>query len=141
MKFRLLTRAFLVAIPVFTVLTSISTVQIEGDSMLPTIKNNDIVRTIPATHYNRGEIVIADAGDHLVIKRLYGKEGDNIEIKDDKIMINEILVKNLSNSKGEYSKTLEKGEYFLVGDNPETEVFITNKLVGKVEKVISSESD
>ena len=141
MKFRVMSRVFLILIPVLTVLTSISSLEIAGDSMNPLIKNGDTVYSIPVTRYNQGEIVIAKINGKLVIKRLYGKPGDIVEVKENKIMINNMLVKNLDYQMEDFNKTLEKGEYFLVGDNPNTEVILTTNLLGRVEKVISNEGN
>lgn len=136
-----MSRVFLILIPLLTVITSISSSEIVGDSMNPLIKDGDTVYSILVTRYNQGEIVIAKINDKLVIKRLYGKPGDLVEVKENKIMINNMLVKNLDYQIEDFNKTLEKGEYFLVGDNPNTEVILTTNLLGRVEKVISNESN
>ena len=136
-----MSRVFLILIPLLTVITSISSSEIVGDSMNPLIKDGDTVYSIPVTRYNQGEIVIAKINDKLVIKRLYGKPGDLVEVKENKIIINNMLVKNLDYQIEDFNKTLEKGEYFLVGDNPNTEVILTTNLLGRVEKVISNESN
>lgn len=91
------------------------------------ISKNDIVMIkIPEVAkgyiYERGYI---KPNVTSLLKRVKAIENDSIKIRDRKLYINNEMSKNLSvlDSKGvelpykEYVKTLEKNEYFLLGDN------------------------
>lgn len=108
----------------------IDVVYIRGQSMEPTFQNGDVVLAEKLTgrfgEFDYGEVVIVSAEKiegikkHL-IKRVIGKEGDTIEIKDG------VLYRNGKEVKEEYIKetikqdfekvTVGKGQVFVMGDN------------------------
>jgi signal peptidase I len=107
---------------------------IRGDSMTPTIQNNDILYVHPI-EFERGEIVIANcpnttqyasANDILLLKRIVGIPGDSIEITKEGVLINGILLEEdyieienetLRDTNDINEIVLSDGEYFLLGDN------------------------
>lgn len=107
---------------------------VQGDSMKPTLKNNDrlfvnrIVYRFQEPHY--GDIVIFNPPingrmDELFIKRIIATEGDQFQIKDGDIYINNIKVEeNYINKEGDQDKgylitsgKVPKDMIFVMGDN------------------------
>ncbi|HEX8198677.1 MAG TPA: signal peptidase I [Pyrinomonadaceae bacterium] len=110
------------------------------DNMLPTISQNDMAVTAPG-YYNsnpieRFDIVVFQApefakkianesGDVRFIKRIIGLPNERIEIKDNKIFINDKLldepfdkiVDDKDEMKNFPAMVIPKNEYFLLGDN------------------------
>ncbi|PWJ12779.1 signal peptidase I [[Clostridium] innocuum] len=103
----------------------------KGDSMLPTMTGSDVcvnIRINPLLRINRGDIIMADkeinGKRHVMQKRVIGLPGDDIAIHDNKIYINEELlkedyiqgdtsVKNLS----DIDIRLANDQYYILGDN------------------------
>lgn len=123
-----------VALIVFKV--ALSPVLVSGESMSPTMKDGQLwfstVKQI--RHPKKGDVITAfDVLDHVyLVKRLVATEGDRVKPTEEGLFINGELVDSsdetkkllhdsstwVSFNKGE-EITLQKGEYFLVGDNLE----------------------
>ena len=113
---------------VVTIRTFIVTpVRVNGASMYPYLKNGEIlVLNKMDKKYKRYDIIVANAANTKIIKRVIGLPGENIEYKNCKLYINgeekEDFVKECITS----DFTLEdlygyamipKGYYFVMGDN------------------------
>ncbi|MFL2099915.1 signal peptidase I [Desemzia sp. FAM 23989] len=114
-------------------------VSVEGDSMVPTLHDNDRLILNKVADINRFDIVVFDAPDDpgkQYIKRVIGVPGDTIEVRDDVLFVNgeevpeEYLAAeyftldesdnftddfNLSILTG--IEKVPEGQYFLLGDN------------------------
>ena len=109
---------------------------IRGESMTPTIVDNQIVY-LDAMYYERGDIVVAEiplvqnyetmAGVNM-IKRIVALPGEVVKLTNQGIYINDTLlnepyVEDIENTLLPHMETkefiLSDGEYFLVGDNRE----------------------
>lgn len=95
---------------------------VNGDSMLPTYKNDDII--FINKNYksiNREDVIIGKKNNITFIKRVVAIENDKIIIKDGKLYINDKPYDRYENI--DYAGialeeiTLKKGEYFVLGDN------------------------
>ena len=94
-------------------------------SMLPTLSLGEIVFTEKIRSENdfqRGDILVFDKGEVLLIKRLIGMPGDTIEIKSGVLYLNnepqveEYVKKDFPMS--DYGPfTVPEGHYFMMGDN------------------------
>lgn len=100
----------------------VTPVRVDGDSMYPTLKDNDIMILNKNGKLKRYKIVVLDYKEERLIKRLYGLPGETLEIKDGKILIDD---KELEDDYG-YGNTwdlekveLDKNECFVIGDNRE----------------------
>ena len=101
----------------------VSTVCVDGDSMYPTLHDNDIM-ILNKVKYNfeevkRFDIVVVRYEDHYIIKRIIGLPGETVEYKDNVLYIDGKEVKDKYNSieQSDFSETLEDNEYFVMGDN------------------------
>lgn len=102
---------------------------VSGHSMEPAIKANDEIVINKAAYLlsepKRGDIIICNHNDELVLKRIIGLPGESVEIKNGRLYINgKVLLKNYLNSSIQakttvYPLILKKGEYFVMGDNSE----------------------
>lgn len=114
-------------------------VTISGDSMYPTLKNEEI-SMMDAWHIQKDDIkrfdivvVRSDVLDNLIIKRVIGLPGEKLVYKDDKLYINDHYckenyldkkyVKNIKKEKGlinftdDFEIQLNNDEIFVLGDN------------------------
>lgn len=113
------------------ILSTIDTAIVDGDSMHPILQSGQEVWGVKTEVFKRNDIVLADVtlaeGDTItMVKRVYGVEGDKIEIKDNTVYINGEKTKVLTKNTREGSFTLGQNEYFLLGDNPGTVWIRTN---------------
>ncbi len=65
---------------------------VTGDSMSPTLKSGDVMllhkRAYAQAEPRRGDIVVARAGEALVVKRIVGLSGEELEVRLGKLYIN-----------------------------------------------------
>lgn len=130
-------------------------VDVNGNSMNPTLFNNDSLWLNKLTYYfqnpKRFDIVVIDTdlnGGEYIIKRIIGLPGDTIQIKNQKVYINgkrlqtDIYGKEPIEDAGTAANlmVLGKNEYFVLGDNrndsddsrfPEVGVIKKNRIIGK----------
>lgn len=113
----------------------VSAISVDGESMMPTLNNNDrlFIEKISLIDDNikKGEIVIFDSKDSkhdLYVKRVIALEGDQIQIKEGKVFVNDkqlnetYLGKNTVTNGGTFLKEgdkiiIPKGSVFVLGDN------------------------
>jgi len=72
-----------------------------------------------ATH-QRGEVVVFKHNSSFYIKRIIGLPSERIEIKDNEVYINGLVLSEnylTEKTSGAIDVTLEKDEYFVLGDN------------------------
>jgi len=117
---------------VFTIARfAIGNYSILGQSMEPNYREDQRLLVDKITPhlfgYNRGDIVIVHSPmqDIELIKRLIGKPGDTIELRDNRVYVNgeplnEPYLPPNANSgptRGDFKWTLGTDEYFIMGDN------------------------
>lgn len=98
---------------------------ISGESMLPTLKNENVclMKKWRVSNVKRYDIVIAKADKKYVVKRVVGMPDDTIQIKDNTVYINgkkiadEYDFPTVYSGIAEQNITIKEGEYFLLGDN------------------------
>lgn len=99
----------------------ITPVRVDGDSMRKNLNDGEILLLYKLARIDRYDIVvIKDKENETIIKRVYGMPGDTLEIKDNKIYINDEIIEDEFHY-GETSDVekiqLEEDEYFVLGDN------------------------
>lgn len=104
----------------------VSPVQVDGDSMHPTLKNNEyLILNKFDQSYDRFDIVVLHYNKERLVKRIIGLPGEKIEYKNSKLYINgkeidepfiNVDTKDFNLSKLGFEK-IPEDYYFLVGDN------------------------
>lgn len=100
----------------------ITPVRVDGNSMNNNLKDGDILLLYKLGKIERFDIVVLNEeyDDEIIIKRIIGMPGDTIEIKKDKIYVNdeEIDDKYGYGETSDFDKIeLEDDEFFILGDN------------------------
>lgn len=118
---------------------------IHGDSMVPTFKDGEIVKSSMylkgITSLKNDDVIILNVDDNVMIKRLIAQEGDTIEIKNGQVFVNEMERDNHLNTVGDVHLKLNKNEYFVLGDNRKVSndsryfgVIYSNQILGVLER-------
>lgn len=105
-------------------------IRVNGESMYPTLKHNDIMILNEIGYYINGldrfDIVVVDTNGEKIIKRVIGLPGDKVEYKDNKLFINDEEIKEDFNHADTLDFSVNKDlgyeiipddYYFVVGDN------------------------
>lgn len=109
---------FILYVTVFT--------QINGPSMLPNLKENDVVVIFKLSKkFSKDDLIVFEyQGTNNLIKRVIGLPGDIVEIKSNKLYINDELVEEPyvleKNNTNEFNKVFDKipeDQYLVLGDN------------------------
>jgi signal peptidase I len=116
-----------IAIIVLIRIYVLTTTEVVGDSMLPTLKNNNImlVNQLSArfNKIDRFDIIVFKYGTpSYLIKRVIGLPGETIEYKDNELYINGEKKEFNFNTLGQtedFKEVLGSDEYFVMGDNRE----------------------
>lgn len=116
-------------------------IQVSGDSMKPTLSNGDIILLVKSKHFSTGELCCVSWQNKLLLKRVIGLPGDNIDI-DEKgnVFLNGELLDEpyvISKSLGECDidlpYTVPEGKLFVMGDQRETSIDSRNSAVGCID--------
>ena len=128
----------IIIILVILVRTFIATpVRVNGSSMYPTLKGNEIMLLNKLGHINRFDIVVLkiDGREDNLIKRIIGLPGETVEIKDNEIYINDKKIEDKYGYGVTYNidkVTLKKDEYFILGDN--RKISLDSRVFGTIHK-------
>jgi signal peptidase I len=115
----------------------VTPVQVDGSSMYPTLKNNEIlILKKYDKSYHRFDIVVLSSPRGRLIKRVIGLPGETIEFKNNKLYINGKYIKqkfrrNTKTSDFEKVK-IPKGYYFVMGDNRDNSA--DSRILGPINK-------
>ena len=107
----------------------LTTVRVDGDSMLDTLEDNDIMLLDRVSHHFTGvkrfDIVVVHHDNDELIKRIIGLPGDTIRYTDNKLYVNdeEVAEPFLTKKTQDFSLSdlgidkIPEGKYFVMGDN------------------------
>ena len=100
----------------------VTPVRVNGTSMAPTLKGNEIMLLNRLAKIERYDIVVVklDEQDDNMIKRIIGLPGETVEIKNNKVYINDKELDDKFANGVTYNidkVTLKDNEYFILGDN------------------------
>jgi len=116
----------------------VTPVQVDGNSMYPTLKDNEILLLKKYDQkYKRFDIVVLNYNNSKLIKRIIGLPGEHIEYKDNKLYVNGKYVKerfkrNTETSDFEIDKKIPEGYYFVMGDNRDNST--DSRMIGFISK-------
>lgn len=96
-------------------------VRVDGDSMNPTLKNNQILLLNKIDkNYKRFDVVVFNHNGNKLVKRIIGLPGDKVTYNNDLLYINDKLIEeNYTRKKTDdfISDTVPVDMYFVLGDN------------------------
>ena len=101
----------------------VSPIRVNGASMNPTLNDKDIMLLDEISYrfsdIQRFDIVVVKEEDEYLIKRVIGLPGEVVEYKNDKLYIDDKYIKEnfKHNETMDFSTTLGRDEYFIMGDN------------------------
>ncbi len=126
----------LILIVVLLVRTFIATpIKVNGNSMYKTLDGTEFMILNKLAKIDRYDIVVVDAKEDELIKRVYGLPGEKIAIENNAIYINDKKIEDVY-AYGETSSyesiTLGSDEYFVLGDN--RLVSLDSRSIGPVKK-------
>ena len=112
----------IIVIVVFVRTFIITPVKVNGNSMYPTLRGNEIMLLNKLGNIERFDIVVIklDDYDEELIKRIIGLPGETVEIKNNEVYINDELLEDEYGYGVTYNIdpiTLGDDEYFVLGDN------------------------
>ena len=116
--------------------------QIEGESMEPTLSNGDIVLLMKTTRFDHGDLCGFTWNNKLLIKRVIGLPGDWIEIdtdgtvylNGDKLDEPYVQQKALGECDLVFPFQVPQEQYFVIGDLRESSIDSRNSLIGCITK-------
>lgn len=100
----------------------VTPVRVNGSSMYPTLKGGEIMLLNKLGKIDRFDIVVLklDNKEDNLIKRVIGMPEESVEIKDNKIYVNDKILEESFGVGVTYNidkVTLKDDEYFVLGDN------------------------
>lgn len=123
--FLLLKIGILMALLVVTFIFVFGIYRTEDNSMFPSVKEGDVVLYYRLQkESNASDVVVIEKDGETQVRRIIAKEGDTIDITDDRLKINGhlqqevgIYTETLPYREGiKFPLTLEEDEYFVLGD-------------------------
>jgi signal peptidase I len=117
---------------------------VKGGSMHPTLENKDLVITLKTAYLNsvpeQGDIVIFKSSfeDKIYIKRVIGKPGDRVEVKNGHVYVNNRELQeeyaSTNYTEGNIDIIVPENKVFVLGDNrwPNASLDSRSSLLGLV---------
>ena len=115
---------------------------IYGNSMSPTLEEKDLVLAIPNAKLSTGDIVAFRHEERILIKRVVGAPGDQIEVTDDgHVRINGYdlyepyaLFSNSGTNDMTYPLDIPEHSWFVLGDNRGSSVDSRSSILGLIDE-------
>ncbi len=113
----------------------VTPIKVNGNSMYNTLEGKEFMILNKLGTPERYDIVVLDARNDELIKRVYGLPGEKITIENNTIYINDKKIEDVY-AYGETSNyetiTLKDDEYFVLGDN--RAVSLDSRTIGPIKK-------
>ncbi len=116
--------------------------RVSGDSMEPTLKDQDVVLLVKTDHFETGELCGFYWQNKLLLKRIIAGPGDMVDIKDDgSVYVNGqeldepyVTEKSLGDCDMEFPYQVPENKYFVMGDHRSVSIDSRNSVIGCVDK-------
>ena len=130
------------AIAVLIATLALPVLQIQGNSMEPTLNDEEIVILLKTPNLKRGQLCCFSYQNKLLIKRIIGVPGDSISIHDDGTvyingyMLDEpyVIDKSLGECDTDFPVNVTDNHYFILGDHRSTSIDSRSSVVGLVSE-------
>lgn len=115
---------------------------VQGDSMNPTLSNNEVIIASKSKNIQRGDIISFSYNNKIMIKRVIALEGEIIDISENGIVYIDgraldepyIVDKFKGNTDIDYPYQVPVNSVFVMGDNRNDSIDSRLKVVGSIDK-------
>lgn len=116
------------------------TLQVAGNSMAPTMSENDVIVLWKTETFEKGDLIAFTHNNQVLLKRIVGLPGDWIEIdKKGTVKVNQVIIdepyvkeKSLGECNIKFPYQVPDGKLFVLGDHRETSIDSRHTSVGSI---------